>query len=98
VNKYEVKLEGTNFLFNQDGEHRKYGFHARVIVRAKDPDAAAKMAVILVRRNPLIKDALVDESSVRSEIRPVEVKKANPLHFLLKKSAAEIEFHPEEEV
>jgi len=97
MKKYEVSLEGTNFLFNQDGEHRKFGFQAKVIVLAKDPEEAGKMAALMVRQNPLLKDALVDAGSVRPEISLLQVKKTSPIKLLLKKQSIKIDFHPEDE-
>jgi hypothetical protein len=96
MEKFEVKLHGENFFFNQNGEPWKFGFHARRFVRAKNPEEAGKMALILMRQSPVLKESLADESLARQVIHLVEVKKANRFTFLFKESKVDIEFYPED--
>jgi|GEM_PF-450197 len=98
MEKFEIELQGKNFLFDRDGEPGKFGFNARCFVRARSPEEAGKMAAILVRQNPLLKDALVDSGMAAPAIRLVQARKAGALRFLLKRSATKIDFFPEEEV
>ena len=37
-----VRLHGQRFLFNQDGEMNKFGFHATKYVQADTPEAPVK--------------------------------------------------------
>jgi hypothetical protein len=97
MEKFEVKLQGKNFFFNQNGEPWKFGFYARRFVRANNPEEAGKMAVILLRQSPVLKDALAADGLARQVIHLVQVKKANPVTFLFKESKVDIEFYPEEE-
>jgi hypothetical protein len=97
MEKFEVKLQGKNFFFNQNGEPGRFGFYARRFVRADNPTDAGKMAVILTRQSPVLKEALSDEGPARQVIHLVQVKKANPLTFLFRGKKIDIEFYPEEE-
>ncbi|MBN1142661.1 MAG: hypothetical protein JXB25_12840 [Deltaproteobacteria bacterium] len=95
--KFKVVLRGENFFFSQDGELRKFGFCARRFVTAKNPEEAGKVALILVRQSPILKEARFEESWTRPVIRLEAVKKINPIAFLLQKSHRKIDFYPEDE-
>jgi hypothetical protein len=97
MKKFEVKLHGENFLFDRDGEPGRFGFHAKRFVKAKDPEEAGKVAIILMHQNPVLQEALVHEGMSPPAIRLVQVKKANPFKYLFKKSAKDVDFYSQDE-
>ena len=93
---FEVKLHGENFYFNREGKTRKFGFYTRRLVRAGNFEEAGRMALKMVCRSSLLAGTLIEEKLLRPVIHLVQVRKVNPLAFLLKKSDSQIEFYPEE--
>ncbi len=97
MKKFDVKLHGENFLFSQDGEPGRFGFYARCIVKAKNPQEAEKRAIILTHQNPVLRESLVAEGNAHQAIHLVRVRKSNILKSLLKKEKMRIDFFPEDE-
>lgn len=93
--RFEVRLEGENFMTNVDGDLQKFGFRARRFVEARDSLEAEKIAMILIHMSPVIKESVVNEGPDRPRIKVVGVRPINALHYLLKKSEAGFEFFAE---
>jgi len=45
MKKYRLLLKGRNFLINDDGKHKKHGFHQNVFVDADSPRQAELSAI-----------------------------------------------------
>jgi len=97
MKRFEIKLHGKNFLFNLDGDLKKFGFFATKFVEAENPQEAEKMAIILIRQNPNLRDAVLNENADRPTIDLEEIKEVNFLKFFSKKSTTGFTFYPEEE-
>ncbi len=97
MKRFEVKLHGKNFLFNLDGDLKKFGFFATKFVEAENPQEAEKMAIILIRQNPNLRDTVLNENADRPTIDLEEIKEVNSLKFFSKKSTTGFTFYPEEE-
>jgi hypothetical protein len=97
MKKFEVKLHGTNFYFNLDGELKKFGFYATKFVEAENPQEAKKIAVILSYQNPNLKSAVLNQDVFRPSINLEEIKEVNFLKFFTKKSATDFTFYPVDE-
>jgi len=97
MKKFEVKLHGTNFLFNLDGDLKKFGFYATKFVKAENPRKAEKIAVILSYQNPYLRDTLLNVDVFHPTINLEEIKEVNSLKFYVKKSAAGFTFYPVDE-
>lgn len=97
MKRYKIQLKGENFLLNFTGEPRKFGFHATKYLRAKNPEDAEKMAIIMIRQTPDLRDAVITEQPDRPRIILESLREINPLHFLFKKSSTLLTFHAEDE-
>ena len=97
MKKFEVKLHGTNFLFNLDGELKKFGFHTTKFVKAENPKKAERTAVILSYQNPNLRDTVLNEKADRPTINLKEIKEVNFLKFFANKSAVGFKFYPEDD-
>ena len=97
MRRFKVKLHGKNFLLNHDGELRKYGFHATKYVKAEDPQEAEKLAIILIRQYPNLRDSILNENADHPTINMEEIKCVNPMQFFLKKSTTGFVFYSEDE-
>jgi len=97
MKKFEVKLHGTNFFFNLEGELKKFGFYATKFVEAENPRKAEKIAVILSYQNPNLKGAVLNQDVFRPAINLEEIKEVNFLKFFAKKSRANFTFYPVDE-
>lgn len=94
MKRYEVTLNGVNFILNVDGEHKLFGFHAIRYVLAETVADAEKIAAIMVHKNPMIKDAVAGEKSVSPRIKVVGTREVGALRFFFKKSEASLNFYP----
>jgi hypothetical protein len=97
MKRFKVKLHGENFLLNLDGELKKYGFYATKFVKAENPQEAGKIAVILIRQNPNLRDTVLNEKTDRPTINMEEIKEVNFLKFFAEKSKTGFTFYPEDE-
>jgi hypothetical protein len=97
MKRFEVKLHGKNFLLNLDGELKKFGFYATKFVKAENPQEAEKIAIILIRQNPNLRDTVLNENADRPTINLEEIKEINFLKFFAKKSTTGFTFYPEDE-
>jgi len=97
MKNFKVKLHGENLLLNLDGELKKYGFYATKFVEAENPQEAEKIAIILIRQNPNLKNTILNENADRPTINLEEVKEVNFLKFFTKKSTTDFTFYPEQE-
>ena len=97
MKRFEVKLHGKNFLFNLDGELKKFGFYATKFVTAENPQEAEKIAIILIRQNPNLRDTVLNENADRPTINLEEIKEVNFLKFFAKKSTTGFTFYSEDE-
>ena len=97
MKRFEIKLHGKNFLFNLDGELKKYGFYATKFVEAENSQEAEKIAIILIRQNPNLRNTILNENADRPKINLEEVKEINFLKFFAKKSTTGFTFYLEDE-
>lgn len=97
MKKFRVQLHGKNFLFNLDGEPKKFGFHATRFVKAENPKEAGKIAIVLIHQSPQFSNALSHESAGHPEIDVEEAREVGFLKFLIKKSTRGFTFYPEED-
>jgi hypothetical protein len=97
MKRFKVKLHGENFLLNLDGEPKKFGFYATKFVKAKNPQEAEKIAIILIRQNPNLRDTALNEKTDRPTINMEEIEEVNFLKFFTKKSKTGFTFYPEDE-
>lgn len=98
MKKFMVQLHGENFLFDLDGEPKRFGFHATRFVKAENPKGAGKIAIVLIHQSPEFAKALSDESAGHPEIHVEEVKEVGFLKFLRKESTKGFTFYSEEEL
>jgi hypothetical protein len=96
MKRFKVKLHGENFLLNLDGELKKYGFYATKFVKAENPQEAEKIAIILIRQNPNLRDTVLHENAYRPTINLEEIKEVNFIKFFAKKSTTGFTFYPED--
>ena len=97
MKKFKVILHGENFLLNLDGELKKYGFYATKFVKADNPKEAEKLAKILIRQYPYLRDTIINENAYRPTINLKEINEVKFLKFLSKKSTTGITFYVEDE-
>jgi len=97
MKRFEVKLHGKNFLLNLDGELKKFGFFATKFVKADNPQEAEKIAIILIRQNPNLRDTALNENADRPTINLEEIKEVNLLKYFTNKSTTDFSFYPEDE-
>ena len=97
MKRFKLKFHGENFLLNLDGELKKYGFYATKFVKAENPQEAEKIAIILIRQYPNLRNTLSNESTDRPKINLDEIKEINFLKFSSKKSTTDFTFYPEDE-
>lgn len=93
MKRFEVTLNGVNFILNVDGEHKLFGFHATRYVLAETAVEAEKIAAIMIHKNPMIKDAVTGEKSVSPKIKVVGTREVGALRFFFKKSEAALDFY-----
>jgi len=55
MKKYEVLIEGRNFVIEIDGKEQRAGFYTTRWVEAKDPKEAELKAVAIIKRDPKLK-------------------------------------------
>jgi hypothetical protein len=96
MKRFKVKLHGKNFLFNLDGELRKFGFYATKFVKAENPQEAEKISMILIRQNPKLRDTVFNEKADRPIINLEEIEEVSFLKFFAKKSTTDFTFYPED--
>lgn len=63
VPKYRVRLNGANFLMNQDDKVCRLGFYTTRFVEAGTPEEAEKRAVQLVRDDGKLKAAVLNDKA-----------------------------------
>ncbi|MEJ2656546.1 MAG: hypothetical protein P8012_05045 [Desulfobacterales bacterium] len=97
MKRFKVKLHGKNFLLNLDGEFKKFGFYATKFIKAEKPREAEKVATILIRQNPNLRDSVLNENTDRPTIDVEEIKEVNILKFFAEKSTESFTFYPEDE-
>ena len=97
MKKFKLLLHGENFLLNLHGELKKFGFYATKFVKAANPQEAEKIAKILIRQYPSLRDTILNESADRPTINLEEIREVNFLKFLSKKSTTGFAFYPEDE-
>lgn len=97
MKRYKVELKGENFLLNLAGEPRKFGFHATKYLKAEDPQIAEKMAIIMIRQTPELRDPIISGQTDRPRILLDSIREINPLHFLLKQRSTLLRFLPEDD-
>ena len=97
MKKFKVQLHGENFLLDLDGELNKYGFYATKFVEAENPQEAEKIAFILIRKNPNLKDTVLNESTDPPKVNLKEIEEVGFLKFFAKKSASDFTFYLEDE-
>lgn len=97
MRSFKVKLHGENFLLNLDGELKKFGFYATTFVKAKNPQEAEKIAIILIHQNRNLRDTVFNENADLPTINLEEIKEINLLKFFVKKSTTSFTFYPEDE-
>lgn len=95
--RYKVQLRGENFLLNFTGEPRKFGFQATKYLKAEKPEDAEKMAIIMIRQTPELRDTIMTEQTDRPQIVLEAIREINPIHFLFRKSSTQLTFHTEDE-
>lgn len=97
MKRYKIQLKGENFLLNFTGEPRKFGFRATKYLKAKSPEDAEKMAIIMIRQTSDLRDAVTSEQSDRPKIILESLREINLLHLLFKKSSTLLTFYAEDE-
>lgn len=97
MKRYKIQLKGENFLLNFTGEPRKFSFHATKFLKAKSPEDAEKMAIIMIRQTPDLRNTVLTEQTDRPRIVLDSIREVNPLLFLFKKSSTQLTFHAEDE-
>lgn len=99
MKRFKVKLHGENILLDIDGEFKKFGFYATNIIKAQNPQEAKKIAAILIRRHPNLKDTVLNESTDPPTINIEEIEEVSFLKFFTKKSTTSFNFtfYPEDE-
>jgi len=60
---YLVRLNGRNFLMDEDGGPRKKRFHTTRLVEAENPERAETLARELIRKNPGLQNSVLNEVS-----------------------------------
>ena len=96
MKRYKIQLKGENFLLNFTGEPRKFGFHATRFLKAKSPEEAEKMAIIMIRQTPELRSTVASEQTDLPRIILESIREINPLLFLIKQSTTLLKFHAEE--
>jgi len=94
---FKVKIHGKNLLLNIDGDLKKYGFDATKFVKAENPQEAEKIAIILIRQNPNLRNTVFNENADRLTMSLEEIKEVNFLKFFAEKSTAGFTFYSEDE-
>jgi len=97
MNRFKVQLHGENFLLNIDGELKKYGFYATKFVEAENPQAAEKIAVILIHQTQTLRKAVLNESTDQPKINLKEIEEVGFFKFFANKTKTELSFYPEDE-
>ena len=75
---------------------KKFGFYARNFIKAKNPQEDKKIAAILIRRHPNLKDIVLNESTDRLTFNIEEIEEVSALKFFTNKSTTNITFYPED--
>jgi hypothetical protein len=97
MKRFKVQLHGKNFLLNIDGELKKYGFYATKFVEAENPQTAEKIAVILIRQSPNLRETVFNESTDRPRINLKAIEEVSFFKFFANKTKTEFSFYPEDE-
>jgi len=97
MKRFKVKLHGENFLLDFGGEPKKFGFYATTFIKAKNPQDAEKIAIILIRQDLNLRNIVINGSADRPTIRMEELKKVNLPIFFSKKLTRRITFYCEDE-
>ena len=98
MKRFKVKLHGENFLLDFDGEPKKFGFYATTFIKAKNPQDAEKIAIILIRQDLYLRNIVLKNGSAdRPTIHMEELKKVNLPIFFSKKLTRGFTFYCEDE-
>ena len=81
MSKYQVGINGENFLVNLDGEVRKLGFYTSRIVDAKNPKEAELVAVDNVRGDSALKGIVLNERDDSPMIYAEEIEEIKEFDF-----------------
>jgi hypothetical protein len=85
-------------MLNLDGDFKKVGFYATSFIKAEDPQEVKKIAAILIRQNPNLRDIVLFENADRPRINIEEIEEVNCLKFFAQKSTTNFTFYPEDEI
>ena len=97
LKRYQVLLEGENFLINCDGEHRKLGFRATRIITAPDAENARKIAIIRLHHE-LNESALkIMASADVQRVFVTGIQELKRLQWVRRTPPARFDFYPENE-
>lgn len=72
MRKYEICIEGKNFLIKRDGEVKKQGFYAARFIEAPDMSAATKMTMDSFREE--LKGLVLNEESDPPRMKVLDVR------------------------
>ena len=61
--KYQVMLEGKNFLLNMEGSIKKYGFYTTRYLEANDPEDAKSKSVQMIREDKKLSNIISNKAS-----------------------------------
>lgn len=97
MTRFEIRLQGENYLLNIDGEPQRFGFFTTRLVRAESPEQAVKIAIIKVHQDAYLQSSVINEGQNRPSLRLVEVRKIGFFRYLRRKSAKGFSFYEEED-
>ena len=63
MKKYKVFLNGKNFWMKADGQPKLKGFYTTRFVEADTPEKAENLAVQLIREDPKLRKAVINEKT-----------------------------------
>lgn len=95
--RFRVKLSGSNFLLNLDGEHAKFGFRTIRIVSADSVAEAEKMALILIHQDLNQSRQIIKNIPDAHKVVVESVEKAGWFCFSKRSSQQGFDFYHEDE-
>lgn len=97
MKRFEVQLQGKNYLLNIDGELKKFGFYVTKFVKANNSEEAVKKAKILIHQDAYLKSSVINEGGHRPSINLVKIYEIGFFKFFINKSATGFTFYVEDE-
>ncbi len=97
MRRYKVLLQGENFLFNIDGEHRFFGFQATRIVKAASLESAKKIALICLHHELNACDLKFVEGPKPPRLQIKEIRALGKLQLVRRKTVTGFDFYYEDE-